>query len=76
MYLTPLNENVAPFCMVIDPRKLGNFETSILPISQNNTLLTGSNEYFPWFGTKVQFRTILGIGISSVTFSTLIKIKN
>jgi len=53
-----------------DPLRFGNFETSILPISHSNILLTGSNEYFPWFGIRVQFKTIFGIGISRVTFST------
>jgi len=39
-------------------------------MSHSNILLTGSKEYFPWFGVKVQFKTIFGMGISRVTFST------
>ena len=42
---------------------------SILPTSQDNTLLTGSKAYFPWLTVKVQFKTDLGIGISTFTDS-------
>ena len=42
---------------------------SILPTSHDNTLLTGSNAYFPWLTVRVQFKTDLGMGISTLTDS-------
>ena len=52
------------------PLILGSFEVSIFPTSHVIILETGSKEYFPWLGVKVTFRTALGNGTSTTTFST------
>lgn len=54
---------------------LGSFVGSILPTSQVMTFVTGSKEYFPWFGVRVTFRMDLGNGTSNTTFSILKKEK-
>ena len=43
---------------------------SMRPTSHTRVRVTGSNEYFPCVGVKLQFSTARGIGISSTTFST------
>ena len=52
------------------PLILGSFDVSIFPTSHVIILDTGSKEYFPWLGVKVTFRTALGNGTSTTTFST------
>ena len=52
------------------PLMLGSLDVSIFPTSHVIILDTGSKEYFPWLGVKVTFRTALGNGTSTTTFST------
>ena len=40
-------------------------------MSQRSSLVTGSKLYFPWVAVRLQFRTCLDIGISSLTCSTV-----
>lgn len=49
---------------------LGDFCESIFPTSQLRTLATGSKVYLPWVAVRVQFNTLLGIGISNLVFSS------
>lgn len=51
------------------PLIFGSLVGSILPTSQVIILVTGSNEYFPWFGVRVTFRIDFGNNTSTTTFS-------
>merc|ERR1719290_482046 len=62
---------VAPDTRFTLPLMLGSLVWSILPTSHISTLVTGSNEYLPWLATRLQFNTDFGIGISTLTCSTV-----